>query len=304
LAESQGGIIGNDILLYSGNSANWSAVTRRVYAYDVTSTNTNTTWRLMDPVPINRGITHAGFTIVGNLLYTCGGYMLGFPSTRCYLYNHTAPRKRQWTTFLPSLPAIRAAGGMVYNSNRHSLIFISGVNRYFPQDNTVKVDQNDVWELLLNNRSAGWQSKAKSPYAANHLGVTTVLGHNGGLDRHYMVGGQVASNESNGNFNLLYEFNATSNIWTKRSNMFFPRGHLLNSVIPYKNCGFIISGGAGNNYTHINDVSYYSIATDTWTSIGTLVAAVNTPICGIKNDYYICQGGGIDWDFSWRRKLQ
>jgi N-acetylneuraminic acid mutarotase len=307
LSESQGGIIGTDLVLFSGFSGTYSFVTDKVFALDLSSWNgsspSSAEWREMDPIPVALGLTHTGYVVQNDTIYACGGYIGGSPypaGSRCFRYSHNHPRGTQWSE-MPSLPEVRAGGAMMYDTNRHSLIFATGADRHAGNDYNASVDHNTVWELNLTAGGGDWVLKGPIPYVANHVGFATVK--IGPTERHYVMGGQSASNEPNGNQDLLYEYNATSDTWIQRASMPFPRGHFSSSVVPYKHCGFFISAGAMNGSDKTSDITYYSIQDNNWTRIGSLIFPLNTPVCAIYGDYFYCQTGVVNLPFSWRRKI-
>jgi N-acetylneuraminic acid mutarotase len=294
-------MIGNDLILFSGFSRVWSKVTNKTFALNTRKLSDG--WREMDPIPVPLGLTHTGYVFHNNSIYACGGFIGGFPyatSDICYMYTHTNPIGTQWTTFT-SIPGVRAGGGMIYDKERNSLLFYAGASRHNKFDLQTKVDHDDVWELSLSNLNGSWTPKASIPYSANHVGSTTVQYE--GQQHHFVLGGQIGSNEPNDNVNLVYQYNSTDDTWIQRQSMPFARGHFSGSVEPYKSCGFLISGGAINGGRITNDISYYSILHNNWTKLGTLPIPRNTPICVIKGGYYYCQSGYVRGSFSYRRRI-
>ena len=73
VAESQGGMIGNDLLVVSGFSGDWGVVTKKVFKLD--TTNPNADWEEQDEVLYPTGVSHTGFVINGQKFYICGGYI-------------------------------------------------------------------------------------------------------------------------------------------------------------------------------------------------------------------------------------
>jgi hypothetical protein len=213
----------------------------------------------------------------------------GFPaSPQCFLYTHGNVPGTQWTS-LPNLPDQRAGGSLLYSKARHSLIFATGAS--------IKdtFDWYTVWELSLHNTTAGWKSRNNIPYRANHVGGATVT--YGGVERHYVLGGQNASNEQYGNYNMLYEYIANTDTWTRKADMPQATGHISASTLAYNDCGVIILGGANNCWCHT------SIGSNNWTKIGDLPVALNTPVCSIVNDWLYCQSGVAWGNFSWKAQL-
>jgi Kelch motif len=260
----------------------------------------------MDDVPTPTGFTHSAYVIVGNTLYTCGGYIGGNPgheSDVCLKYDHTAMKGQQWSS-LPSLPSGRAGGAMLYIKTTNTLLVATGATRSDPLDIWHSTDYNTVWELSLTDTSTGWVQKADIPHKGNHVAYTTV--NHLGTDRHYVFGGQLHEDEAYGNQKELYEYDGVQ--WIRRADMPYGRGHTSSSTFPVGSCGFITAGGAINGKMKTSDIHYYSIVTDTWTKIGNLPAKINTPICDLVDledgKYIYCQTGFIRPRFSFRRKIE
>ena len=307
VAESQGGLIGNDMVLVSGFSTGWNYTTPKVYAYDTTVRGAQ--WREMDSIPVPEGLTHTGHVVVNcTKLYMCGGYVGNYtpyhpaPTSDCYMYNHKATAGSQWQK-LPSLPGPRAGGSMHYNENKNSLTFACGASRSDLKNINTTVDHNDVWELNLDNIATGWQTKAPIPYFANHVGFTSVTYD--GVQRHYTLGGQDRTDEPYGNKDNVFQYDTDKDSWTAVTSMPFPRGHFASSTVSDNDgCGFFIVGGAVNGKKSTADVHYYSIGEDKWYKIGELPSARNTPVCVVGADNYLyCQGGTVAFKFSWRIQL-
>jgi N-acetylneuraminic acid mutarotase len=310
IGEGQGAIVGDEMILISGFSGTFDYLTPKNYALDL-KTPVSGSWREMDPFPIAVGISHTAHAIDKSkgIIYVCGGYVgphPGPPTAECFSFSPSAPSGSQWV-ILPSLPGERAAGAMWYNSKANSLIFGAGASRTDPTNPGHTVDQTDVWELKLNNRTAGWESHSiRFPYTGNHLGRTTV-NFKGSGDRYFVVGGQDNENEYEGNHKETYELNPSTFEWMKRADMPFPRGHISESTIAFNNCGFIIIAGAVNRRpdgeTRTKEIHYYDIETDKWSPIGNFTVAVATPICGVHGHYVYCQSGHVHTDLSVRRRI-
>jgi Kelch motif len=288
-----GGFIGTDLFQFGGFGTSFRVGSNRA-AYQSTVTGL---WTQVDPLPNPKGISHMGTVIVGNKVYACGGFVGGLgggfvATNECYVYTHKNPSGSQWAT-LPSLPGIRAGGGLMYDTVRNSLIFATGAD----EKRFSNVDHYDVWELALDDIAAGWVSIVPLPYRANHVGATTVDYQ--GIEKHFVVGGQHGSQEFVGNYDLAYEFNFVTNAWTQIANIPLPTGHTSSSTIPYKTCGFFIMGGSNNCDCRTSAIYYYDIGTNTWTRIGDLPKAGNTPVCSILGDWLYC----IIRQTTFRRKL-
>jgi N-acetylneuraminic acid mutarotase len=306
VSEAQGGLLGNDFVVFSGFvGTSWTA-TRKVFALD--TSDLNSTWREMDDVPVVEGITHTGHVVVNfTKFYMCGGYVGSYtphpkPTDVCYLYEHTSARSMQWTQ-LPSLPEKRAGGGMVYDESRNSLIFSGGANFMNPNDRTTIYDNMNTWELQLDSLAAGWTAKTNIPYAANHIGYASV--NYQCKQQHYFLGGQKGDDEKNGNVADMYEYMSSSDTWAARPSMLFPRSHFSSSTIAdSRGCGLFKMGGAVNGGNKTSEIHYYSIQNSNWTKIGNLKAALNTPVCVITpSNYLYCQGGNVNYKHSWRVQL-
>ena len=189
---------------------------------------------------------------------------------------------------------------MVYDTKRKSLFFVSGARR--PKaGNSFAVDYNTTWMYSFANPSAGWVPKDPIPYSANHMSSVTGIDDTG-KERHFFLGGQTSNNECCGNHKENYEFDAENEKWIKRADMLVTRGHASSSTRPIS-CGFIIAAGTTNESGKTSDVSYYNIATDTWTSIGNIPNAINTPICDLRGGYMYCESGYVNGPFSYRRQI-
>lgn len=305
VGEAQGGIIGKDLVVTGGFLSGWN-VTAATYALDVTIDSAK--WRRMDDFPLQEGMTHAAFAIHKDRMYFCGGYLGKHPGQAvadCFTYDHSIPPRTsgQWSR-LPSLPQPRAGGGMVYNELYQVLVFAGGAMRPIV-GKADAVDYNDVWMLPPNSIEYGWVAQTTIPHFGNHLSYATTSSDGGKTIRHFMMGGQEDENEWTGNLDVLVEYLPLSNQWISRAPMLEPRGHASSSTIPY-GCGFLIAGGAVQGSARLkaqtSDVSYYDPILDQWTSIGSLVTQLKTPVCGIYGDYLYCSTGyTVD---THRRKLR
>jgi hypothetical protein len=215
------------------------------------------------------------------------------------VYDHSVQPKGEWS-FFESLPEGRGGGGMVYDSKKKELVYSSGAVR--PRAGKSDADdQNDTWAYSLSNPGAGWTKKADIPFHANHMSFVTAR-DGSGKERHFFVGGQIDENEWGGNVKDNYEWDSENENWIKRANMPFTRGHAASSTRPFA-CGYIIAAGSTNEYGKTADVSYYDIPSDTWTKLGDLPEALNTPVCDIKNDVLYCESGFAWSKFSFKRKI-
>jgi hypothetical protein len=278
-----GGFIGSDLFTFGGFNGSFVSAANRAYVLNtVTDTLTD-----VDRLPNAEGITHMGTVIIGNKVYGCGGFLNGlgpnFKATaECHVYTHGNPPGSQWSR-LPDLPAIRAGGTLMHSITRNSLLFATGADS---KTYSRPVDSYDFWELALDDIEAGWTSRANIPFRSNHVGGVTV--NYQGTEFQYVTGGQDGPRESDGNYAWLYEYNGITDTWRQLTNMTVATGHISASTVPYKNCGFFIMGGCNNVKIKTSAIYYYDIGSDTWTKIGDLPDALNSPVCDILNDEIHC----------------
>jgi hypothetical protein len=303
VAEAQGIVIGNDLVVVSGFFNGFDRATAQTFALDTIAATA--VWRRMDDLPVPEGITHAAFVVVGAKLYMCGGYIGGHPGLHvdnCLIYNHAmSPGSgQQWSSFAPLPDGGRAGGGMVYDTARDTLYFAAGAQRPI-KGNPNADDYNNTWKLSLSNPADGWVSTTPIPIRGNHMSFVTARDATG-KERHYFLGGQLSENECCGNIAENYEFDAVDEVWIRRQAMPFTRGHAGSSTRAI-GCGFIIAGGTTNGSGKISDVSYYDIPKDEWIRIGDLTLPINTPVCDHNGGYLYCETGRPKDKFSWRRQI-
>lgn len=283
----------------------------------------------MDPIPVDIGLTHSGYQIVGHILYLCGGYIGGNPGKEtsiCLMYNHRNIPSTQWS-FLPSLPEGRAGGALLYNPDKDTLLFATGATRSDPLDIWNSTDYDDVWELHMKYLFLGWKRQEKILYRSNHVSHAVVYDRNKQITRYFVFGGQVGEYEYDQNLSDMFEWDPLIEEWIRRHSLPAGRGHMSSSTIPYysKDCidgkqgsnGIIIAGGAINGGKKSSSINYYDIYTDRWNRIGMLPMNINTPVCDIATttvisasnrqeevSYMHCQSGLLYKGFSWRRIIQ
>lgn len=301
LAEGQGGLIGNDLVIVSGFSDNYTHATLESYALNLEDPTAE--WRRVDDLPLKMGITHAAYVIVDTKMYMCGGNFGGFPgetSNDCLLYNHEMSSGSQWS-LLPDLPEARMGGAMLFDEASNTLIFAGGLNR---PPGEIPQDHDDVWVLSLDDIGAGWFAKPNGlPYAANHISYETAT-DGFGRKRHFIFGGQDGDDETAGNIALNFEFIEQTGSWQQKGNLTTTRSHTYTSTIPIS-CGFLIAGGSSNEEGMTSDVSYYDANLDFWTSIGDLPHNINSPLCEVYDDYLYCLTGWAGSNYlSFRRAIK
>lgn len=253
------------------------------------------------------GITHAALSRVGTKVYLCGGYLGGHPGPHvsdCFVYDHSIPpgSQQQWSRFASLPNGGSAGGGMIYDTARNTLFYAGGGQRRII-GSPHPVDIDNTWKIRLSDPRSGWVASTPFPYLANHLSYVTHRDSRGS-ERHFFLGGQVGEIECCANFGLNFEFIASSETWVRRASIPIPRGHASSSTRAV-GCGFVVAGGSTNSETSFknrtNDISYYDIPTNTWTStIGLLPASIATPIVDIHSNGYMYFVSGYPQNFQRR----
>lgn len=301
VSEAQGTMIGRDFLITSGFKGGYAVATTETYALDVFTPGAS--WRRMDDMPFPMGLTHLGVAVKGMKAYFCGGYTgarLGNHNGSCFEYDHSkVPGSGQWTN-LTSLPdGGRSGGGMIYDATMDALVYSAGSHRPIRGVKSA-VDFNDTWMYSLTNPSAGWVPKAAIPFLGNHMNFVTAKDEMG-RPRHFFFGGQRGDNETRGNTNEMYEYNAVLDLWTQRQSIPYAVGHAAASARAI-GCGFMISGGSVNGGL-TSAITYYDIPTNTWTKIGDLTERTHANVCVIANEVLRCETGKATSTFSWMRSI-
>jgi hypothetical protein len=301
VGEGQGLVLMKTVfVILSGFTQVFSNVTTKGWSYN--TTNALAKWTPVDDIPLTLGLSHTAFTRVGeNAVAMCGGYVGPHPgraTEKCLLFVLTNTPGSQWT-YLPDLPGQRSGGALFHDMNTNTLTYATGADR--PDPNPIHTyDHNDVWILNMSNQSSGWMNTTKIPYKRNHVGSTTVKYR--GVQRHFATGGQKGELESWENTNEMFEWDLTNRLWLNRTKMPEARGHFSSSTMPYSGCGFFIAGGRLNGPL-TPDVSYYDITTNSWTSMGNLTLALNTPICDVAGNFIWCNTGRVGNTFAWRVEI-
>jgi hypothetical protein len=160
---------------------------------------------------------------------------------------------------------------------------------------SASIDYFNTWTYDLAQGDAGvWVSQDDIPFSGNHI-MYTRASDEMGMERFYVMGGQMAEDEKYGNIDLMYEFvpsmpKGKNQQWIQRASMAMKRGHASASTRAY-GCGLIMLGGTTNRpIGKIDSIDYYDIPSNTWTKIGNLGEAENTPVCDIYAD-----PDGKDW---------
>ena len=287
--EAQAEKFGNDFVVFGGFNAIFTDVTNKTYARDMSVANSP--WRRMDDMPLTTGITHAATAVIGMKMYMCGGYLGPQPGSHnaaCYIYDHSkAPGTGQWSSFT-ALPNNGSGGaGMVYDVVTDALFYTGGAQR--PKIGSREAyDQNHTWKYNFYNPTAGWVASTPIPYLANHQSAVTA--YHQGRPRHFFAGGQIVENEKQGNVADIFEFIASTEIWLRRTSMPYGRGHTTVSTRAY-GCGFIMAGGSINSLINklnrTNDILFYNIPSDNWTSVGVMPVVGATPKVFVDDNSFL-----------------
>ena len=289
--EPHGLLVGNDLVVFAGFVQRLTNVINQTYAKDVTVSNS--TWRRMEDVPLPVGITHTPTVLIGKKVVLCGGYLGGVPGphvANCFIYDHNViPGMDQWARF-PRLPDGGSAGaGMIYDSGSRTLFYAGGSKRPILGE-SFSFDVNTVWKYTFASGLRNWVASTPIPLQSNHMSSVTHRDSITKKERHFFLGGQMGENEYTGNLPDMYEFIVSSETWVRRAPMPMGRGHAMASTRSF-GCGFIISSGSVNTATRVlnrtADISYYDIPTDRWTSIGSLVYGMVTPVIDIDTNGYM-----------------
>jgi len=161
---------------------------------------------------------------------------------------------------LPSLPLTLFGGSVVYEESTNQLIHSFGAY-------TGKfADSYDTWVLDLDNINDGLIEKKSTTFPGNYLAMTNAQDQFG-KKCNFFMGGQKGGNESLGNQVHIVDYIPSEDRWEARADMPIAHGHASWSAEPIS-CGFILMGGTINAKprTRTTDISYYDIASDTWTA--------------------------------------
>jgi hypothetical protein len=301
VSEAQGTMIGNDFVITAGFKDSYAIATTETYALDMFTPNA--TWRRMDDLPFPMGLTHMVVAVKGMKAYFCGGYVgarLGVHNGSCFEYDHAkVPGSGQWTNWTSLPDGGRSGGGMIYDPVMDALVYAAGSQRPIRGVKSA-VDFNDTWMHSLSDPSAGWVPKANIPFVGNHMNFVTAMDESR-RKRHFFFGGQRGDNETRGNTNEMYEYDAVLDTWTQRQSIPYAVGHAAASARAI-GCGFIISGGSINGGL-TSAISYYNIPTNQWTKIGDLPERTHANVCVLADGMLRCETGTIDGIFSWMRPI-
>ncbi|WP_379884115.1 Kelch repeat-containing protein, partial [Larkinella insperata] len=238
------------------------------------------TWTYFAPMPLDpqgkpQAVTHNGIALVDNIVWIAGGRVGNNPgpvTDKVWLYNLTTD---SWSPG-PSLPAPRAAGGLVRVGRR--LHFFGGFGAAVCND-----DKADHYVYDLDKPAAGWQTGlAPLPVARNHFGTVTV----GGLI--YAIGGQLGHDCGGGqDQKLVHAYDPATDTWTAKKELPFATSHIEPGSFALD--GMIrVTGGERSG----QNILQYDPATDSWAIIDQLPTALIAASAKVIDDQYIVSHGG------------
>ena len=282
-------MLGSHIFIAGGFINGFNEVTTQTFARDISVPNSS--WRQMDDMPVEIGITHAAVVAIGMKLYMCGGYLGIRPGRQvasCFVYDQSkAPGNGQWSTFT-NLPKGSAGAGMIFDGATRMLYYSGGGQRRTPGS----IDTTDVsftWKISIDTPSSGWVRSTPFPFKANHLSAVTTT-TTMGQERHFFVGGQIGENELDGNVGDMFEFLPSTERWIRRASLPSNRSHTTISTRAI-GCGFIMAGGTLNSITEkknrTSEILYYDVPTNSWLTIGSIPLPGATPPVFIDDDGFI-----------------
>jgi N-acetylneuraminic acid mutarotase len=246
---------------------------------DVYNIATNT-WTQLANMPEN--LTHGGtiYDSVNNNIWLVGGFVgpENAPGVNhVWIYSIT---NNSWSAG-PSLPSgVGAAAVVLVGRNIH---VISGLTET-PSDTFVNTTEH--WVLNLDNQSAGWTNAAPIPTPRNHAGYVTL---NGLI---YVIGGQDALNETEGNMTAVEAYNPATDTWATEAPLPAGRGHIMNSTL-VRNGQILVIGGETDGNPFRSDVLVYDPPSNTWTTLSNVVLPQGRkcPVAGLFGDLLVVFGG-------------
>lgn len=285
--EAQGSIIGSGVngwhMVVFGGFRGFPNVTRKAYSMYL-NPGGRTRWVPVADLP--EPLTHMAQTSHGRFFYGAGGFhgpCPGYSSRSVFRYDRITNR---WSR-MPSLPAPRAGGGLVYaiRGGRQLLLYSGGLERGRGTDRNAVGDRGTTWRLDLGNLAAGWvDDGALIPEARNHMAGVVSCG------RMFWVGGQRLLDEKRGNSNAFTEYVPEQRRWRKGTPLPYGLGHISASTLPFA-CGVLTVGGIREGRTPSRDVLFWDPETDKWYTVGEYPKAVVTPVCGLINGLLVCATG-------------
>jgi N-acetylneuraminic acid mutarotase len=270
LFEAEAASAGGSVYVFAGFDNQKIQVTEQVESYDAASG----VWRTLgqhSPAPE----THVGTATDGRVVYFAGGFRgnwVGQPSSDVWEFDTST---MTWSRG-PSLPAQRAAGGLVLVGRQ--LHFFGGLQA------DGRTDSADHWVLDLDHPDAGWIAKAPLPHPRNHLGYAALDG------KIYAIGGQHRLDEQNGQDAAVNVYDPANDRWSNAAPLPVRRSHLHNSTVVYGG-KLLCVGGSDVGAIASDQVLQYDPAADRWTLVGRLPAPRSAAVAQVVGDQLVVTTG-------------
>jgi N-acetylneuraminic acid mutarotase len=270
LFEAEAASAGGSVYVFAGFDNQKIQVTEQVESYDAASG----AWRTLarhSPAPE----THVGTATDGRVVYFAGGFRgnwVGQPSSDLWEFDTST---MTWSRG-PSLPAPRAAGGLVLLGRQ--LHFFGGLQA------DGRTDSADHWVLDLDHPDAGWVANAPLPDPRNHLGYAALDG------KIYAIGGQHGLDEQNGQDAAVNVYDPATDRWSNAAPLPVRRSHLHNSTVVYGG-KLLCVGGSDVGAIASDQVLQYDPAADRWRVVATLPAPRSAAVARVVGDQLIVTTG-------------
>jgi Kelch motif len=270
LFEAEAASAGGSVYVFAGFDNQKIQVTEQVESYDAASG----AWRTLarhSPAPE----THVGTATDGRVVYFAGGFRgnwVGQPSSDLWEFDTST---MTWSRG-PSLPAPRAAGGLVLLGRQSH--FFGGLQA------DGRTDSADHWVLDLDHPDAGWVANAPLPDPRNHLGYAALDG------KIYAIGGQHGLDEQNGQDAAVNVYDPATDRWSNAAPLPVRRSHLHNSTVVYGG-KLLCVGGSDVGAIASDQVLQYDPAADRWTVVATLPAPRSAAVARVVGDQLIVTTG-------------
>ncbi|GHF31847.1 N-acetylneuraminic acid mutarotase [Deinococcus metalli] len=280
VSEGQGVVSGGRLYVFGGFDSLRACCTptNRVQAFDPLTN----TWTARTVMP-GTGLTHAGITSNGSIIYFAGGYS-GLPGPNGTWSGQVFGTTQVWAfdtgsqqySPLPALPVPLAAGQLQYLDGK--LHYFGGTNRARNQDLSVH------YVLDLGARQTTWTVAAPLLHARNHLGSAVLNG------KIYAIGGQTGHDSTLTTQPWVEAYDPPTNTWTPLAPLPRARSHISNSTFVLGG-RIIVAGGETAHNVPMADVTAYDPVSNTWTPLTPLPVARVSGVAGaIGNSFYFTGG--------------
>jgi N-acetylneuraminic acid mutarotase len=258
-AEGTKATVNGDLYVVGGFINSQLQVSKELDRYDPAA---NTWTRLADmPVPE----THGASAVFGNDIWIAGFFYNNgvTASNLVYMYDTVA---NTWTQE-PSLPGARGAvGAAILGDELHVWGGLTGKT----------TSAADHWALNLDDLSAGWQTLAPLPQPLDHVGSLALDGEL------WSIGGFQDKEETNGNLNVVYRYDPTTNQWSTNGVAQLPEG--LGHIGPDTTVAgddIIIAGGQidASFEDEITQVLEYDSSANQWITLTSLPGQRKSAFC-------------------------